>query len=146
MKKYRKAIFAVVYSKEKNKIDYLLLKRKLHWVGWEFPKGGIDLFESKIGAVKREIREETGLKGLEIKKFPVYGEYPYQNKLPDRREITGQTFSLFAVRVKGKKVRLDNLEHSDYLWLNFNEAVKKLTWPNQKKCLKIVNEWLKNEL
>ena len=44
-KKFRNAIFAVAYSREGDNIKYLLLKRKKHWIGWEFPKGGIDFFE-----------------------------------------------------------------------------------------------------
>jgi len=37
---------------------------------------------------------------------------------------------------------LDNREHSDYRWLNFEDAVKKIKWENQRKCLKVVNDWL----
>ena len=69
MKKYRKGIFVVVYSKTKNKIEYLILKRKLHWKGWEFPKGGKRIYETLQMAVKREVKEETGLKPLKIKSF-----------------------------------------------------------------------------
>ena len=39
---YRKSVFIVVYRKTEKGILYLILKRKLHWVGWEFPKGGIE--------------------------------------------------------------------------------------------------------
>ena len=64
--KYRKAVFIVAYSKINNKIEYLLLKRKLHWKGWEFPKGGAEEKENNLDAVKRELKEETGLKILNI--------------------------------------------------------------------------------
>ena len=43
--KYRKIVFIVTYAKLKDKIYYLILKRKLHWKGWEFVKGGIDFPE-----------------------------------------------------------------------------------------------------
>jgi 8-oxo-dGTP pyrophosphatase MutT (NUDIX family) len=144
-KKFRKAIFVIVYSEFKDKINYLILKRKLHWKGWEFPKGGINFFETKKHAVKREIKEETGLKILKIKKFNFKGEYNYDKKYFDRKDFCGQTFSLFSAKVKKGKVKVDKLEHSDYKWVNFKEAMKKLTWNNQRKSLKIVNEWLKNE-
>jgi len=45
--KYRKAVFVLLYSKTKKWIEYLLLKRKLHWKGWEFPKGKIEPGEKK---------------------------------------------------------------------------------------------------
>jgi 8-oxo-dGTP pyrophosphatase MutT (NUDIX family) len=146
MKKYRKAVFIVTYAKEKNKIYYLILKRKLHWKGWEFPKGGVNFLEPKKNAVIREIKEETGLDVLELKKFKISGKYKYDKKYSDRPKIIGQKFSLYAVEVKKENVKIDRLEHSSYKWLEFEKAVKELTWPNQRKCLKIVNKEIKNEI
>ena len=61
--KYRKAVFAVTYYiTPEGKIEYLILKRKKHWKGWEFPKGKIEKFETKKAAARREVNEETGLK------------------------------------------------------------------------------------
>jgi len=144
--KYRKAVFAVVYAKEGNEFQYLLLERKLHWHGWEFPKGGIDAGEGEEQAVRREVREETGLniKGKPAK-FEIYGKYKYPKILKDRPGIVGQTYSLYAVEVVRGKVKLDSLEHSSYEWMNFKDAFKKLTWKNQKKCLQIVNGWLEGK-
>jgi len=141
--KYRKAVFVVVYAKKDSKTEYLILKRKLHWKGWEFVKGGMKPSETKINAVKREIREETGLKPLSIKKFSISGKYKYPKEYSDRKGIIGQTYSLYAAEVKKGKVKIDRKEHSGYKWMNFEGAIKKLTWKNQKKCLRIVNEWLR---
>lgn len=143
--KYRKAVFIVAYAKQKNKIYYLILKRKLHWKGWEFPKGGLKPSESKEKAVKREIKEETGLKVLKIKRFNVSGKYRYKEKYDDRKGIIGQTFSLYAAEIKKGKIKLDKIEHSSYKWVKFEKAMKKLTWANQKRCLKIVDNWLKDK-
>jgi len=140
MGKYRKSIFAVVYRIRNNKIEYLLLKRKLHWRGWEFPKGGLKLLEPEFLGVLREVKEETGLKIIKIKKFNVFGKYDYEKKLEDRKNFVGQEFSLYSVKVEGDKVKLDKLEHEDYKWISFNDALKILTWENQKKCLEIVNK------
>ena len=143
--KYRKGIFAVVYTKNQtnSKIEYLILKRKHHWKGWEFVKGKIEKFETKKMATQREVSEETGLKILNIKKFNIYGDYKYKKILKDRLGIIGQTYRLFAVEVKKGKVKIDRIEHSDYRWMSFEEAKKKLTWPNQRECLKIVDSWVK---
>jgi len=121
---------------------YLLLKRKLHWVGWEFPKGGIEKNETKLETLKREINEETHLKIKTIKKFDISGKYLYDKKLKDRPDFMGQTYSLYAVQLKYGEVLIDEHEHSGYSWEVFDEAVKKLTWPNQRRCLAIVNNWL----
>ncbi len=143
--KFRKAVFIVTYSIQKNKIYYLVLKRKLHWKGWEFPKGGIDFPESKKSAVKRELKEETSLVSIKIKKFNFSGKYKYKKIYPDRRKFIGQDYSLYSVKVKKEKVKIDEREHSDYKWLDFKQALKKLTFPNQKESLKIINNFLKNE-
>ncbi len=140
--KFRKAVFVVVYSKNKNKIEYIILKRKHHWKGWEFPKGGMKPSETMAEAARREVREETGLKLLKIKKFSVSGRYRYQKEFPDRRGIRGQTFSLYAAEVKKGRVKLDRMEHAGSKWMTFKEAEKKLTWSNQRRCLKIVDKWL----
>jgi 8-oxo-dGTP pyrophosphatase MutT (NUDIX family) len=140
---FRKAVFGVAYTKDNNgKIEYLLLKRKNHWIGWEFPKGKIERFETKRMAVKREVGEETGLKIIKIKRFKEKGYYLYKKKLKDRPDKIGQTYHLFSVQVKKGKVSIDKKEHSWHKWALFKEAYKKLTWPNQKRCLKFVDEWL----
>ncbi len=91
--KYRRGVFCVVYSRnKKGKIEYLLLKRKLHWKGWEFPKGALEKRENISDAVKREIKEETGLIPLKIKKFELSGRYNYKKELKDREGVIGYTF------------------------------------------------------
>lgn len=148
--RYRKAVFIVTYRIKNEKLEYLLLKRKLHWKGWEFPKGGRKKLEPKKKAVKRELFEETGLKPLKgkIKKFNFKGKYDYHKPLKDRPGIKGQTFHLFSTQVKSdeNKIILDPKEHSDFCWVSYTKAKKLLTWKNQKKALEIVNDWLKEKL
>lgn len=139
---YRKALFILAYRKEKNKILYLILKRKLHWKGWEFPKGGIKKNENILHALKRELKEEIGQPTSKITKFSLSGKYKYDKLYPDRPGITGQTYKLFSAEIKSKKIKLDRIEHSAYKWLQYKQALNQLTWPNQKKCLKIVNSKL----
>jgi 8-oxo-dGTP pyrophosphatase MutT (NUDIX family) len=140
--KYRKGIFIVTYSITEKRIEYLILKRKLHWNGWEFPKGGKKFFESYKKAIKREIREETGQKSLKVIKFKEKGKYPYEKEFSDRKGFSGQSYRLYAVEIKKGEIRIDKIEHVDYKWVDFKKALKKLTWRDQKRCLKIVNEYL----
>lgn len=142
---YRKAVFILAYQIKNKKPDYLLLKRKLHWKGWEFPKGGINKFESKRKAVKRELLEETGLKPKAITKFNFKGKYNYNKKFSTRPGMKGQTFRLYAVEVDKGKISLDKQEHLDYRWVSYPKALKMLKWSNQKKSLRIVNNWLKEK-
>src|SRR3989344_489310 len=109
--KFRKSVFIVVYFRNKKEIQYLILKRKLHWSGWEFPKGGVEFSESEKTAVRREIKEETGLKIIKIKKFNVEGKFRYNKKLLDRPGFSGQEYSLYSAEVKKAKVKIDKREH-----------------------------------
>ena len=142
--KYRRAVFVVVYSIENNKIKYLILKRKLHWKGWEFPKGGLEKGEKIAEVVRREVKEETGLKPFSVKKFNFSGKYKYHKKFSDRKYFGGQSFVLYSAEVKRAKVKVDAREHSRGKWASFSEAVRKVKFANQKKSLKIVDEWLRN--
>lgn len=138
--KIRRAVFIVTYAKTPKGIRYLLLKRKLHWKGWEFPKGGVNRFEFRISAAKRELKEETGLDFIKINSFKEGGFYKYNKEYLDRKGRAGQDYKLYSAEVKfSNKIKLDNLEHSEYKWVSFETAIKQLTWANQRKCLRIVN-------
>lgn len=142
-KSLRKAVFIVTYKKDvKNFVSYILLKRHKHWKGWEFPKGGIDKGETPIQTAKREVKEETGLEIIKIKKYNIKGAYLYPKMMKDRPNLIGQTYILFSAQVKEGKIKIDKKEHTNHVWLPYEKAIKKLTWPNQKKSLAIVNKSL----
>ena len=141
--KYRQGIFIVVYSRTKEGIKYLILERKLHWKGWEFPKGGLKKGEKISDALRRELKEETGRFALETKRFDESGKYEYERELKDRNGFIGQTYILYSAEIIPGNIKLDREEHSGYEWMNFEDAFKRLTWENQKKCLKIVKDFLK---
>jgi len=139
---YRKGVFIVTYRKEKNKILYLLLKRKLHWNGWEFPKGGLEKGESEKEAAIRELFEETGEKVVKIKSYNIKGKYKYEKEFSDRIGFIGQSYKLFSAEVKDKNVTIEKREHSGYKWETFDKAFSMLTFPDKKVCLNIVNKEL----
>ena len=136
MKRYRKGVFIVAYSLKP--LRYLLLHRRLHWRGWEFPKGGILAREKPEHTVAREIKEETGLKALKITKFNVKGSFIYDKKTRQERKAKSFSYVLFSCQVPRAKVKIAR-EHDGYRWTRYNETIKLLRWPNQKRCLKIVN-------
>lgn len=142
--KYRKAVFSLVYSIVDGKPEYIILKRKKHWKGWEFPKGKIEKGENKIQTVRRETKEETGLKAVKIKRFHISGLYRYKKFLKDRPGVVGQTYTLYSTLVKkgNGKIKVDSIEHYYGKWVGFSEAYNILTWVDQKRCLKIVDKWL----
>src|SRR3989338_5793454 len=137
--KYRRAVFIVVYALDKKEIVYAILKRKKHWNGWEFPKGGVENNELLEKAALRETFEETGRRVMLLKKYSVEGKYHYTRMLPDRLGITGQTYTLFSAQVRRGRIVVDSSEHYEGEWASFPKMMKMLKHTNQKKCLKIVH-------
>lgn len=145
-KKLRPSVFIVTYYLDKNNSPfYILQKRKKHWKGWEFPKGGIERLETKRQTVKRELKEETGLNPIKITNHHKKGVWFYDKELKDRPGIKGQTWHLFSVEVKKSKLGLDKREHYIQKWVSYPQALKLLTHKNQKECLKLVHNWIKNQ-
>ncbi|MGB9707737.1 MAG: NUDIX domain-containing protein [Candidatus Pacearchaeota archaeon] len=141
MKRLRKGVFVVVFSLKP--LRYLLLRRKLHWKGWEFPKGGVIAREKIENTVRREVQEETGLKVLNIIPFKSKGEFTYDKKTQRERKAKGFSYILFGCEVKKGRVKISKKEHDNFKWLSYAKAVKLLRWPNQKKAIRIVNDALK---
>lgn len=141
-KRYRRGVFVVIYQKQKDKLVYLLLKRKLHWKGWEFNKGGVKALESENKAILREIKEETGQTPYNIIKYNKKGKFQYNLSLKDRPGLIGQTYSLYSAQLKNKKIKKDKNEHSAYKWVSFQQAIKLITYSNQRACLRLVNKKL----
>ena len=135
--KYRYGIMCIAYSNKP--LKYLLLHRKLHWKGWELPKGGKNGIEKAKKTVKREIKEETGLNAKNIKKLPYKGEFIYSKNAQKYWNKKGFKYTLFSCEIKGK-IKMDPIEHDKYKWCTYSEALKLLKWPNQRKWLRIVHK------
>ena len=132
----RKGIATLIYFENAGgKNEFLLLKRKLNWNGWEWCKGGIKKGENEFEAAEREMKEETGRKsGLVMKKTPFVQSFNYQKEfVKDKKEVSGTRNFVFLVRFLDKKVKFDKKEHSDCRWFNKKDVLKKITWPDQKK-------------
>ncbi len=132
----RNIVGIVVFDGEK----FLLLQRKLNWVGWEFPKGAIEGNELFEESIKRELFEETG-----IKKYSLLGQIDSFEYFDDKRNVNS-LITNFLVRVSSNsKVTLNNehvldkkvvLEHDDFKWFFPKDALKKISHSNQKETLK----------
>src|SRR5574341_550119 len=75
----------------------LLLERQRLFGSWALPHGCIDVGESALDAVKREVREETGLNVIEADALGLYSDPGYSVTYPNGDQV--QTLSVaFLVR------------------------------------------------
>ena len=118
---------------------FLLLKRsndKIYPGIWQGVTGKIDNDEEPYRAAIRELKEETNL--IPQKMWTI----DKVNLFYDAKKNIMNLIPVFGVIVDTQKVTLSN-EHIEYEWYNINEAIKLLTWNQQKKGLQIFYEMLK---
>ncbi len=131
-----KSAGAIVFRRKNNKIKYLLIQ--YGWGHWEFPRGLIERGESLEETARREIKEEVGIKDIEF--IPGFKEwFKFFFKLKGKNIMKIATFLL--AETKTKEVKLSH-EHKDYVWLEYEKALEKLTFKNSKEVLKKANDFL----
>jgi 8-oxo-dGTP pyrophosphatase MutT (NUDIX family) len=132
-----KSCGAVVFLKD-TKVKYLLL----HYEGghWDFVKGNIEPKESEKDTAIRELQEETGIVDARfIEGFREKVEYLYRRQ----RTTIHKKVIFFLIETHTEKVNL-SYEHVGYTWLEYQNAMKKVTFKNAKNVLEKAHKLLKN--
>lgn len=115
-------------EEDKEKLFLLLHYPTGHW---DFVKGKIENNESPEQAVIRETKEETGITDIEfIKGFKEKIEYSFKFN----GDIVQKEVIFFLAKTNTKQVKI-SYEHLDYVWLDFNNALNKITYENAKNVL-----------
>ena len=131
-----KSCGAVVFLK--NTEDKYLL---LHYEAghWDFVKGNVEPNESEKDTVIRELQEETGIAdGRFIDDFSEKVEYFYRRQgATIHKEVI-----FFLIETHTEKVKL-SYEHVGYTWLDYQNAMKRLTFKNAKEVLQKAHKLLK---
>ncbi|MDE1728190.1 bis(5'-nucleosyl)-tetraphosphatase [Candidatus Nitrosotalea okcheonensis] len=103
---------------------------------WDFVKGNIEKGETFKQTVLREIREETGIEDITfVDGFEDKVEYHYQRD----GQVIHKEVIFFLANTKTSKVVLSH-EHRDYTWLNFNDALEKLTYKTAQNIFKKIKD------
>nr|MDO8081009.1 NUDIX domain-containing protein [Candidatus Freyarchaeota archaeon] len=120
----------VIYRMENGKPKYLILKHERGH--WDFVKGNVEKNEKLRDTVIREAREETGIQDLKF-------DDDFENKISYFYKRGGGTVYKEVVfhlaETKTDQVKI-SYEHVGYNWLNYDGALKGLSYENSIKTLK----------
>lgn len=125
--KKEKSCGAILYSLRKNEPVFLLIKHK-NGGHWDFPKGHVEEDESEEETAQREVYEETGINVKILKNFRE--TINYCPKKDVEKEVV-----FFLAKAKNTNVIKQEEEIESFAWLNFNDALKKITFETGKNIL-----------
>ncbi len=141
---------AVIFRKEDNQIYYLLLHYKSGH--WDFPKGHIEEGEKEKETVKREVKEETGIKDIKIiEGFKEWIKYAFRQTYDLEKDEKKKALWVFKIvtfylaETKTKEVKI-SFEHIGYKWLPYESAFGQLTFKKAKEILKKANDFQRKSL
>ena len=124
-----------IVFKVKEKIEFLVMKRSNNQM-WDLPKGHFkgDTNESEGEVAKRELEEETQITDVELLQDFRY-EYDFVNPKGSHRQI---------IMFLGKTDQEPTLceEHTEYRWVNFEEACVLMKYPEKVKLFESAKEHL----
>jgi 8-oxo-dGTP pyrophosphatase MutT (NUDIX family) len=132
----QKSAGIVLFRNDSDKNEFLLLNYPQGH--WDFVKGKIEQNETSHETALRETKEETGITNIEfVDGFEESVEYDFRFK----KENIHKKVIFFLAKTNEKNIKLSH-EHNDYLWLEYNDALKKTTFENAKNVLTKANEFL----
>ncbi len=114
---------------------------------WQFPQGGINKDEAPLKAIKREIKEETGIDPET--QLILKGEYPdwivYVIPPEIRKDFFGQVQKWYIFKIKNPELNidLDNVQTPEFInfkWADFEEITKQII-DFKKHTYEKLNEW-----
>ena len=136
----QKSAGIVLFRNASNKNEFLLLNYPQGH--WDFVKGKVEPGETPHKTALRETKEETGISDIEfIDGFEESVEYDFRFK----NEDIHKKVIFFLAKTSEKKISLSH-EHNDFVWLEYDDALKKTTFRNAKNVLSKTNEFLSSTI
>jgi len=131
----REEVSAGIILINENK-DFLLLNYPSKH--WDFVKGKMEEGETEHETALRETKEETGISDVEfLDNFREEIEYYFR---VDNEDIHKKVI-FFLGKTKTIDIILSH-EHLDFIWLDFDNALKKITYKNAKNLLRKSKKFL----
>lgn len=128
-----------IYKQQKTYIFLVIKQQDNHW---GFPKGHKKTGESALKTAKRELEEETGINTTQFLKDITFTQ-TYSHKRLAFFKIYKKVL-YFPALTQQTKVEIKN-EIIDYRWLRYEDALRQLTFKENKDLLKSVHNYLKTK-
>jgi len=132
--RFRRAVQAVIRSGISGRSGSLVLivqkpDLKTKELKWRLLKGGVKKFERDWRALRREIKEEVGIRRVRIER-KVHSYY-----YTDHWGTTHHVVSYLVWADPNEPIKTSS-ELTGAMWLHKSKALKKLEWPQEKASLK----------
>lgn len=129
----------IPFKRDKDTLLFLLVKNR-EGGHWAFPKGRQKKNEMNMETAKREFSEETG-----ITSFQILDEKTFHEKYTVMRDgvQTDKEVTYFLGEVFDSSVNIQEEEISDYAWLSYEDALKKITYKHTTQILTDAFEYLR---
>ena len=140
-------ILVVPYRNKPSGHEYVILRRT-DAKYWQFVAGAGEDTETPLEAAKRETEEEIGMS-----KTADYIRLDSKNTVPKENFAAASSWDpdlyvipeyCFAVDVDSREIVL-SIEHTEFQWVDYITARKKLHWDSNKNALWELNERLKKQ-
>ncbi len=130
----------ILYCEKYDERQFLLLQ----YPGghWDFVKGKMEKFEELKETAIRETKEETGIVDVEF--VDGFNEEISYTFFINKEEINKKVI-FYLGKTKSTEIVISH-EHLDFVWLNFKDAVEKITYRNAKTILTKANNLLQDRV
>lgn len=132
----KRLIDLYAYRIVEEKPEFLLFKRakgKIYQGQWRMTGGKVESGETYWQAALRELKEETGLTPVQ------FWTIPSVNTFYEHKSDTVHHIPAFAAQLQMDQIPDLDDEHTEYEWLTLEQAVKRISWPEQRRLLKLTD-------
>lgn len=132
--KQEKSCGAIVYHRLDQEEKYLLIQHE-NGGHWSFPKGHVENDETEVETALREIKEETGINVRLNTDLRLKTSYLVKEDV--EKEVI-----YFIGLANDDKIQRQEIEVTDYQWLNYEEALELITYSSDKALLSQAHDFI----
>ncbi|NVM43796.1 MAG: NUDIX pyrophosphatase [Candidatus Lokiarchaeota archaeon] len=129
--------------------EFLMLKRiKSRGGFWQGVTGAPKNGETIIEGARRELFEETGFHSITLIQTEITYIIPMENRwiaiYPEGTKEIPEYIFIAKIHKAGPPT-IDPIEHDEWKWCSYEEAMNLLSWDDNKRALEFVQEFLNKE-